>query len=223
MPITTPLDEVIVILRYKYGQRAIQFANQAGESLQSFSTGISEIDQLLNGGILRQYLHEYIGQPTSGATTCTYQTIASLQNQAYEIVFLDMPQTFDAIMATSFGVNLDSLLLVHPPQINHALELMRDIALSGVPCLMILNLFGQKIPAGINRLQLRLVQSPSLGLIVSPHRISSAEVSIKFEQLDWIYDEENVIGYQVKATLVHHPRITTHFIRLSLLLEVSSD
>ena len=221
----TPLDDVIATLRHKYGRRIIHSAKQADDMLQSLSTGVETLDQLLEGGLLHQHLNEFTGKPTSGATTCAYHTIASVQQQGYEIVLFDLPKTFDAMMASSCGVVVDRLLLVHPPQLNHALELMRDVALSGVPCLMILDVSGQQLSKTLSRKQLRLGQSSSLVLLLSTRYTGLADVSLSFERLDWIHSGRDVSGYQILATLQHHPRLPgrrTQF-TLPIAWEVDDD
>lgn len=224
MQITTPLDEVISTLRRKYGQKVIHLASQTRDSLPLIPTSIKELDTMLNGGIPYRHLTEFAGKPTSGTMTCMYQTIASLQSQSYEVVYLDMPQTFDAMTAVAYGVTLENILIVHPPNITHASELMRDIALSGVPCLMILDLFGIRVSTRLNRQHLRLAQSNSLGLLLSPYRSGHADVCVYFQQLDWIRENGDITGYQVKASVLHHPRLTHKRTQLAIpLMAVNRD
>ncbi len=221
----TPLNDVIATLRHKYGQRIIQSAQQTDDSLQSLTTSIAELDQLLEGGVLHQHINEFTGKPTSGATTCAYHAIASVQEQGYEIVLFDLPQTFDAMVASSCGLIVDKLLLVHPPKLNHALELMRDIALSDVPCLMILDVSGQQVNNTLTRQQLRLTQSNSLVLLLSARATGLADVSLSFERLDWIHHGRDVSGYHIQATLQHHPRLPIRHTQFTLPIawEVSDD
>ena len=221
----TPLDDVIATLRHKYGQRIIQSAQQTENTLQSLPTRIEALDQLLESGLLHQHINEFTGKPTSGATTCAYHAIASVQAQGYEIVLFDLPQTFDAMVASSCGLIVDRLLLVHPPKLNHALELMRDIALSAVPCLMVLDVSGQQLKNTLSRQQLRLAQSNSLVLLLSARFTSLADVSLNFERLDWIHQGRDVSGYQIQATLEHHPRLPIRSAQFSLPIawEVDDD
>jgi RecA/RadA recombinase len=221
----TPLDDVIATLRHKYGRRIIHSAKQTDDSLQSLATGIDNLDQLLEGGVLHQHINEFTGKPTSGATTCAYHAIASVQEQGYEIVFFDLPQTFDAMVASTCGLMVDKLLLVHPPKLNHALELMRDIALSAVPCLMVLDVSGQQLKKTLSRQQLRLAQSSSLVLLLSRSYTGLADVSLSFERLDWIHSGRDVSGYQIQATLEHHPRLPGRHTQFALPIawEVDND
>jgi len=225
MHTATPLDDVIATLRHKYGRRIIHSAKQTDDSLQSLATGIVALDELLEGGLLHQHINEFTGKPTSGATTCAYHAIASVQQQGYEIVFFDLPQTFDAMVASSCGLRVDKLLLVHPPQLNHALELMRDIALSAVPCLMVLDVSGQQLKKTLSRKQLRLAQSSSLVLLLSGSYTGLADVSLSFERLDWIHSGRDVSGYQIQATLQHHPRLPNRHTQFTLAIawEVDDD
>jgi len=221
----TPIEDVIATLRHKYGQHIIQSAKQTNDTLQSLSTGIDALDQLSDGGVIHQHINEFTGKPTSGATTCAYHAIASVQQQGYEIVFFDLPLTFDAMVASSCGLMVDRLLLVHPPQLNHALELMRDISLSGVPCLMVLDVSGQQLSNTLSRKQLRLAQSSSLVLLLSARYTGLADVSLTFERLDWIHSGRDVSGYQIQATLEHHPRLPVRHTQFSLPIawEVDND
>lgn len=221
----TPLDEVIATLRHKYGQRVIQTANQTNNTLQSYTTGIKALDELLEGGLLYQHVNAFTGKPTSGATTCAYHAIASLQQTGYEAVYLDLPQTFDAVVASDCDVKVEKILLVHPPQINRALALMRDIAMSGVPCVMVLDVSGYSVNHTVSRKQLRLAQSQCLVLLLSPYSIDFADVLVYFQHLDWIQSGRDVSAYQLQATLQHHPRIPSGQVQFTLPVagEVSSD
>ncbi len=220
-----PLNDVIATLRHKYGQRVIQTAKQTESILQSYSTGIRVLDQLLEGGLLYQHVNVFTGKPTSGATTCAYHAIASLQQVGYEGVYLDLPQTFDAVVASACNVTVEKILLVHPPQINRALALMRDIALSGVPCLMVLDVSGYAVSNSLNRKQLRLAQSQCFALLLAPYATDVADISVHFQHLDWIQSGRDVSAYQLKATLQHHPRIPSREVQFTLPItwEVSDD
>lgn len=221
----TPLNDVIATLRHKYGRRIIHSAKQTDDSLQSLATGIAILDQLMEGGLLHKHINEFTGKPTSGATTCAYHAIASIQEQGYEIVLFDLAKTFDAMVASSCGLIVDKLLLVHPPQLNHALELIRDISLSNVPCLMVLDVSGQQLSNTLSRQQLRLAQSNSLVLLLSERYTGLADVSLSFERLDWIHHGRDVSGYQIQTTLQHHPHLPIRRAQFTLPIawEVDDD
>lgn len=139
------------------------------------------------------------------ATTCVYHAIASLQQAGYEVVYLDLSQTFDAVVASTCGVIVEKILLVHPPQINRALALMRDIAMSDVPCVIVLDVSGYSVNYILSRKQLRLAQSQCLVLLLAPYSIDVADVSVHFQHLDWIQSGRDVSAYQLQATLQYHP------------------
>ena len=102
---------------------------------------------------------------------------------------------------------------------------MRDIALSGVPCLMVLDVSGQQLNKILSRKQLRLAQSNSLVLLLSRSYTGLADVSLSFEHIDWIHSGRDVSGYQIQATLEHHPRLPIRHTQFTLAIawEVDDD
>ena len=212
---TKLLDKTLSDIRHKWGHKAVLLAKQLNSTGAPLPTQIDVFDDLLGGGLLQGRLTEFQGIPTSGMTTLAFLTIANIQRQGHEVVFLDMAQTMDAAYAADCGVDLTRLLIVHPPDDTHALELLREIAATGVIGLIVLDItgVGGTLPgAGLQR---RLGKSPTIPLILTTRRTMTAAISVQITCKGWLQRRRDVVGCQVRAVVHKHPTIpagkTAHF------------
>lgn len=210
----TPLDQVIDKLKRRYGHDIIQAASQMQSDWRRIATGIHAIDSLLQGGLLVGCLNEFTGHPTSGTTSIAHLAAGHVQRQGYEVVYIDLEQCFDPIMASAHGMNLDPLLVVHPAQVSDSLQLIRDISIQQIPCFVVLDAGDTQLGEHYNRLELRLVQSRACMLSLSSKASQQAQVEVTFRRLNWLRQGKDISGCHVEATLNKHPllaRRRTHF------------
>jgi predicted ATP-dependent serine protease len=215
---TTPLEQVLRQLRHRYGHEIIHLASQLHVGRTTLSTSILEVDALLQGGILIGHWNEFVGTPSSGATSLLHHTTAHLQQQGYEVVYIDFEQVFDPLTATAIGINIEKLMVVHPPEIKQAMELVRHIALSKIPCLVVVDFGTLALSHQLRSFYFPLQQSICCVLVGTTQPTALAQLQISLNPLTWIQAGKDIIGYQVQANLLKHPtlppRETTFVLRL---------
>jgi recombination protein RecA len=81
-------------------------------SPQLISTGISEIDLLLQGGLPLGSLAEITGPASSGKTTLVSTILAGATQQGASCAYIDAADAFDPLSAAAIGINLERLLWV---------------------------------------------------------------------------------------------------------------
>lgn len=203
----TKLEDVIATLKKRYGHTIVQTANQLSPTSQQLSTGVEAIDTLLQGGVLLGHLNEITGRPTSGATSIIHHLTGQAQKNGHEVVYIDLERCFDPMSAVAHGVQIDRLLVVHPSQPKQALELIRDIAIQNLKCMVILDAGSVLLGKQFNRIELRLAQASAYVVTLTSRVSRQAQVVIECSRNSWLYSGNDVIGYQVQAKLIKHPNL----------------
>lgn len=215
----TRLDDVITTLKKRYGHQVIRTASQLAPDFKHIATGIGEIDNLLDGGILFGYLNEFTGEPTSGNTTIVHRTTGNLQRQGYEVVYLDLEHCFDPLSGVASGINLSRLLVVHPANLGDALELVREICIQNISCVVIVDAGSTALGKQFNRLELRLAQAQTCVLALTSQPTHQSQVVVAFKRVSWLMHDGNVAGYHVKVMLAKHPTVIRSQITLDIRFE----
>lgn len=190
------IEHAIAEIHKRWGQRAITLAGNLPPQSDRLPTGLDVLDDLLDGGILRGRFTNFVGVPTSGATTLALRIIAYLNQQGAVSVYIDFEQTFNGGYAYNCGVDLQRLLIVQPPDAVAALSLLRDIAVSRVVDLVVMD----STPALTHLNRVRLHQTAALVL----SRAAVIPSAIRMKRHGWIFDGRDVIGCHVEAA--HHNR-----------------
>jgi recombination protein RecA len=98
------------------------------------STGISELDALLTGGIPRGSLIELCGSPSSGRTSIVFSLLAAATRRQEACAYVDVSDSLDPLSLASAGVDLARLLWIrcgsHP---TNALQSQQSPSLSLAP------------------------------------------------------------------------------------------
>jgi len=109
-------------------------------------TGLPALDALLNGGLPRGGITALSGGLSSGVTPLALQLLAYAQQAGLLAVYLDLPQSFDALAAQLAGIRLDDLLLVRPASVTDALSLAYDLLCEGGCGLIVVDTGGAALP-----------------------------------------------------------------------------
>jgi len=108
----------------------LEFARQHGKP--AIATGFPALDEALGiGGFPRGAMTEVFGPSSIGKTTLALQWVAHLQGSAMAAAWIDADHTFDAAYAAALGVDLDQIPLMRPESAEEALEMTRQLVLSG--------------------------------------------------------------------------------------------
>ena len=198
---------VLAEIQQKWGHRALQSARDMNLQQPLLATGIEVLDDLLKGGVPTGRITSLIGTPTSGITTLALHLIAQTQVADQEAIYIDVSQTFNGAYADHCGVDLDRLLVVRPPDALEALELTRDIAYSRVVSLIVIDLNQVQPALPLKRLHQPLSSTRTTLLLLAERTLSHTHCSVQITCLDWLYEDQDVVGCHIEATLKQHPRI----------------
>ncbi|HWC96728.1 MAG TPA: hypothetical protein VG456_08260 [Candidatus Sulfopaludibacter sp.] len=130
-------------------QRVIRqkLARMECRSGDAISTGFPRLDAALGaGGLPRGLIVEIFGPSSSGKTTLGLQIVAHLQESGLSAAWMDADHGFDAGYAARLAVNLDKLPIVQPESAEEALEIARQLAVSGAIDLLVLDPVAALVP-----------------------------------------------------------------------------
>ena len=113
------------------GSGTVVIGNQFHESCEFVSTGNSEIDWALGGGIPLGRMVEIYGPESSGKTTLCLTTAREYQLKGHNVAFVDVEQAVDMTYARKLGVNVDMLAICQPSSGEQALNVANDLLKSG--------------------------------------------------------------------------------------------
>ena len=88
------------------------FSPQPKLELPTVSSGIAELDRLLEGGLPLGAITEIVGTPSSGRLTCANAAVAQVIRAGHVCAWVDVSDTFDPESAAGNGVDLTRLLWV---------------------------------------------------------------------------------------------------------------
>lgn len=105
-------------------------------------TGFPALDTLLPRG----RIIELSGGPSSGKTLLALRVVAAAQRERLSCAWIDVEQTFDAARAAECGVELERLPVAVPADAEEALEIARQLAVSGGIDLLVLDSAAALVP-----------------------------------------------------------------------------
>jgi len=209
----------------KWGQGTVRPAAEVTRR-PALSTGFEALDHgLAAGGLALSHITLLRGVPTSGATTCAYQVIASGQRTAGFAAYIDLTANFDPESAHHCGVTLPHVLLLRSLSLEQGLAISRDILLANAAMVLVIDLLGLVISPSITaweRLADAALRSDcaTLVLIDRPYNAleSIAHTYLSFERQHWLLDQERVVGYHTDVHILKDkPRIQTARVSLDIL------
>lgn len=110
------------------------------EKIPSVSTGSLNLDLALGiGGLPRGRVIEIYGPESSGKTTLTLQTIASMQKEGGVCAFIDAEHALDIGYAKKLGVDVGNLYVSQPDNGEQALEIVDTLVNSGAVDLIVVD------------------------------------------------------------------------------------
>ena len=79
-------------------------------------TGVSELDEPLEGGLARGHLSEIVGPPSSGRTSALIAVLAAATNRGEVVALVDTFDNFDPVSSQAAGVDLTRVLWIRGRQ-----------------------------------------------------------------------------------------------------------
>ncbi len=214
------LDGLIADLQTRWGRQALTSGSefQRHTTRQFVSTGYSDLDALLSGGILRSEVTLMIGDVTSGATTVACATIAQVHQNGGYAVFIDIAETFDPFDALKRGVDLTRLLVVRPPTALEGIEIAIELISRTAVSVLVLDfslaplLATSRLARSFDALQkLQLAVRRSTGAIIITATGSDtlfrplAGVVVRLTHRRWLFADSALVGYESQAEIEKSP------------------
>jgi len=218
------LQHTLWNIEKKWGQGTIRSAADVDQRL-SVPTGFDVLDRALQaGGIAVGRVAVLTGVPTSGATTCAYQIIASGQRKSGFAAYIDLAANFDPEAAVACGVVLPHLLLIRSGSVEHGLEISRDILLANAAAVLVIDLCGVgalSITIWERLADAAMRSNCATVLLVdgsSPAIESIAQTWLTFERQSWLRDQTRVRGCLTHIHILKDkPHVKTPLVPLHIL------
>lgn len=156
------------------------------------SSGLKELDQLLQGGIPRGKITEFTGSVSSGKTSLVFSILERITHQEEWAAYIDTFDSLDPTSARRAGINLDYLLWIRCRRLTEnrlsplekALKVADLLSQAGGFGSIVLDIDGlnrQLIPLHAwFRLQRTIKGTPTGILVVSQHKSTGSAASMLF-------------------------------------------
>jgi recombination protein RecA len=131
-------------------QRAIRLRLSRMESRAAgpaIATGFAALNAALGGGLPCGHMVELFGPSSSGKSTLALQLVGRLQRTGSTAAWIDAEHTLDPAYAAMLGVAIDRLLVAQPDSAEQALEIARQLAVSGTVELLVIDSAAALVPS----------------------------------------------------------------------------
>lgn len=231
------VELLLTDIQQRFGYQMLRRAAELAPVRETLPTGLTAVDELLDGGLLRGATHCISGRPTSGATSLFYAAVASAQAQGMAVVYLDMGLLFDPPNAAAADIAIERLLLLSGTSVQRALFLIRALAQQRLPCLLAID---QPPALPLGQLKAVLRDAPLTLLALSsqlrgggeyachsrpefePARSAERQsfsgqmqVTLECERGDWRRERGDLVGFNSELRLASHPFLPFRQVRLA--------
>jgi len=150
---------------------------------EPFPTGLSALDQLLDGGLPRGRLVELVGHRSSGRFAAVLATLAAATTRGQATALVDLDSGLEPAAVAAAGACLERLLWVRPQSLRQAALATEMLLATGFP-LVVLDLGSPPVPGGRGpqavwlRLARATLDRSAALLVASPYRTSGAAAAV---------------------------------------------
>lgn len=149
-----PLAALVQSINKDMGsESAIVLGDNVIADVAFMSTGITNLDAVMGGGIPRGRIIEIFGMESSGKTTTTLEIIASCQRTYFDSVkrkgvcaFIDVEHALDREWAENIGVDMSKLLFAQPSSGEEVVQIVERIVKSGLVDLIVVDSIAAMVP-----------------------------------------------------------------------------
>lgn len=132
-------------------------------NVETFSSGSPSLDYAIGvGGYPKGKIIELYGNQGSGKTLLALLAIAEVQRTGGSAVFVDMEHTFNTTWAKKLGVDTDKLMISQPDYGEQALDVVEQVADSGIVNLVVLDSVASLCP--LAELEGKIEENNAMGL-----------------------------------------------------------
>jgi len=140
------LKLALAAIEKSIGKGTVLVGQEAVPGVEFISTGCPFIDQALGGGLAKGRLVEIYGPESSGKTTIALESLAATQRAGGVCALVDAEHALAPDYATNLGVDMDSLLVSQPSCGEDALEVVRQLTMSGTLSLIVVDSVAALVP-----------------------------------------------------------------------------
>lgn len=115
-------------------------------NVETISTGSLVLDSILGGGLGKGRIIEIYGKESSGKTSIALTAIANVQKEGGTAAFIDFENALDPKYARKLGVDVDNLAVSQPDYGEQGLELVQQLAESGVVDIIVVDSVAAIVP-----------------------------------------------------------------------------
>jgi len=115
-------------------------------NVETISSGSLVLDSILGGGFARGRIIEIFGKEASGKTSFALTAVANAQRSGGTAAFIDLENALDPRYARKLGVDVDNLAVAQPDNAEQALELVQQLAESGVVDIIVVDSVAALVP-----------------------------------------------------------------------------
>lgn len=136
-------------MREEERQRVIRLklARMQSREAEAIPTGFAALDHALGvGGLPRGRIVELFGPSSAGKTTLALQILSHAQQAGLAAAWIDADHAFDAAYAAQLMVDTASLPVIQPESAEEALEIARQLAVSGAVDFLIVDSAAALVP-----------------------------------------------------------------------------
>ena len=108
-------------IQEKIASKGGGYYSEVMPELEKISTGITVLDEMLDGGIPKHKMAEFYGSEGGGKSAIAMSIAAQAQKLGL-VVWLDLEAAFNAAVASKSGIDLDTLLYVGPSSAEDTLD-----------------------------------------------------------------------------------------------------
>jgi recombination protein RecA len=124
----------------------LKLARMECRPVNAVATGFTALDEAIGGGLPRGRIVEVFGASSTGKTTLGLQIVAQAQQAGMSAVWLDADHQFDPVYAAKLGVDLGKLPVLQPDCAEEAMEIARQLTVSGAIDLLVLDPVAALVP-----------------------------------------------------------------------------
>lgn len=141
------LEKALSMINKQFGDGTVMILGEAENlNISRVASGSLCLDLALGGGMPTGRVIEIYGQPSSGKTTIALLHTAEMQKTGKYAAFIDAEHAFDPELATSYGVDVDKLIINQPENGEEAMDVAEALIRSSKVGLVVVDSVSSLLP-----------------------------------------------------------------------------
>jgi recombination protein RecA len=141
------ISDAIKRLEKKYGDGVlIEMDNHTDFKVETISTGIFSLDNVLGRGLPKGRIIELFGQESSGKSTLSQFLIAQVQKKGGRAALIDVENAFDGEYAANIGVDVSKLLVSQAESLESAFDVLKELVETNLIDIIVIDSVAALVP-----------------------------------------------------------------------------